>query len=233
MNLLEQTRKAIVIGATGMVGQQLVTGLLEQHPYTEVVILVRESLKLTHPKLKQVVVNWDELEKYESAFYQADDLFCCLGTTIKKAGSQAAFRKVDLEYPVTAAKIAERHGIKQFIGISSMGADAKSRVFYSRTKGQFEEEVKKTGIPSVHFVRPSLLLGERKEHRTGEKMGEILLGLLDPLLKLGKGQNYRAIPGSLVATAMIRIALQEQKGIHIYSNQKIREIAEAQPLSQK
>ncbi|WP_454192673.1 oxidoreductase [Paenibacillus sp. Marseille-Q7038] len=229
--MLEQARKAIVIGATGMVGQQLVTQLLEQKPYTEVVTLVREPREFTHPKLKQVVVNWDELEKYESAFHQADDLFCCLGTTIKKAGSQAAFRKVDLEYPITVAKIAERHGIKQFIGISSMGANAKSRVFYSRTKGQFEEEMKKTGIPSVHFVRPSLLIGDRKENRTGEKIGEVLLGWLDPLLKLGKGQNYRAIPGSLVAAAMIRIALREQTGIHVYSNQKIREIAEAQPRS--
>lgn len=231
--MLEQARKAIVIGATGMVGRQLVTQLLEQQAYSKVVILVREPLEVIHSKLNQVIVNWDELQEHESAFHQADDLFCCLGTTIRKAGSQAAFRKVDLEYPVTAAKIAKRHGIKQFIGISSMGANAKSRVFYSRTKGQFEEEVKKTGIPSIHFVRPSLLIGERKEHRTGEKMGEILLGFLDPLLKLGKGRQFRAIPGSLVAVAMIRIALQEQKGIHIYSNHEIREIAEGQPLSQK
>lgn len=231
--MLEQTRKAIVIGATGMVGRQLVTQLLEQQAYSEVVILVREPLEVTHSKLKQVIVNWEELQKHESAFHQADDLFCCLGTTIKKAGSQAAFRKVDLEYPVTAAKIAKKHGIKQFIGISSMGADPKSRIFYSRTKGQFEEEITKIGIPSVHFVRPSLLIGERKEHRTGEKMGEILLGFLDPLLKLGKGQQFRAIPGTLVAAAMIRIALGKQTGVHIYSNQKIREIAETHSLSQK
>lgn len=231
--MLEQARKAIVIGATGMVGKQLVRQLLEQQAYAEVVILVREPLEVTHAKLKQVVVNWDELEKYESAFHQTDDLFCCLGTTIKKAGSEVAFCKVDLEYPVTAAKIAERHGIKQFIGISSMGADAKSRIFYSRTKGLFEEEITNIGIPSVHFVRPSLLLGERKANRAGEKMGGIFLRWLDPLLKLGKGQNYRAIPGALVATAMIRIALREQPGVHIYSNQKIREIAEAHPLVQK
>ena len=231
--MLEQARKAIVIGATGMVGKQLVRQLLEQQAYAEVVILVRKPEEVTHAKLKQVVVNWDELEKYESTFHQTDDLFCCLGTTIKKAGSEADFRKVDLEYPVTAAKIAERHGIKQFIGISSMGADAKSRIFYSRTKGQFEEEITNIGIPSVHFVRPSLLLGERKENRAGEKMGEIFLRWLDPLLKLGKGQNYRAISGALVAIAMIRIALREQPGVHIYSNQKIREIAETHPLVQK
>ncbi|WP_249435808.1 oxidoreductase [Paenibacillus sp. Marseille-Q4541] len=224
---MESTRKAVVIGATGMVGKQLVTQLLEQHTYAEVIILVRKPTEMTHPKLKQqVVVNWDELQEYEAVFQQADVLFCCIGTTIKKAGSQEAFRKVDLEYPVAAAKIAYRHGVRQFIGISSMGANSQSRIFYSRTKGQFEEEIAKIGIPGVHFVRPSLLLGERKERRAGEKFGEVILRWMDPLLKLGIGQNYRAISGTMVARAMICIARRDQTGVYHYSNQQIRKIAE-------
>ncbi|MCM3784748.1 NAD(P)H-binding protein [Neobacillus mesonae] len=221
-------RKALVIGATGLVGKQLIAQLLEQEEYEQVTALVRKKLPLSHPQLIQFVVNWDHLESDTAVFENTDDLFCCMGTTIKKAGSQQAFRKVDLEYPVTAAKLALDHGAKQLIAVSSMGADSASRIFYSRTKGEFEDEIARLGYRAVHFLRPSLLLGEREEKRTGEKLGEWVLKGMDPLLRKGTGQEYRAVPGAFVAKAMIRVALRDQTGVYRHSNRIIWKLASSE-----
>ncbi|WP_440115871.1 oxidoreductase [Paenibacillus sp. QZ-Y1] len=218
MNSLE--RKAIVIGATGLVGDLLVRSLLQNPAYSRILVLVRRPLELEHPKLEQHVVDWEHLEDQGHLFRGIDDLYCCLGTTIKKAGSQENFRQVDYHYPVQAAKLAKEQGVSQMLVISSMGAAAGSRVFYSRTKGEMEEALSAVGFRSLHVFRPSLILGDRKEKRLGEQLAARTMKFLDRWMK-GRVDKYRAIHASTIARAMINIALVRTKGNHVYSNDVI------------
>lgn len=212
---------AIVLGATGLVGGLVVKELLNREEYDEVKVLVRRPLEIEHSKLTQIVLNWDELDQHADAFVQVRDVFCCLGTTIKKAGSQESFRQVDFEYPVLAAKLAHQAGVRQFLSVSSMGADSSSRIFYSRTKGELEEALTELKLPSVHLFRPSLLLGVRGEKRFGERVGAWFMSNFDFLFR-GKALKYRAIPAETVAHAMVNIAVAGTPGVHIYPNDVIR-----------
>lgn len=218
MNRLE--RKAMVIGATGLVGELLVQNLLEHPAYSLVRVLVRRPLELQHPKLEQHVVDWEQLERQDHLFDGIDDLYCCLGTTIKKAGSQDNFRQVDYHYPVRAATIAKQHGVLQMLVISSMGASAGSRVFYSRTKGEMEDALSDIGFPSLHIFRPSLILGDRNEKRFGEQMAAYAMKFLDRWMK-GRADKYRAVHAATIAQAMANIALVQTQGNHVYSNEVI------------
>ncbi|MEO2255494.1 oxidoreductase [Paenibacillus amylolyticus] len=218
MNRLE--RKAMVIGATGLVGELLVHHLLEHSAYSLVRVLVRRPLELQHPKLEQHVVDWEQLARNNHLFDGIDDLYCCLGTTIKKAGSQDNFRQVDYHYPVRAATIAKQHGVSQMLVISSMGASASSRVFYSRTKGEMEDALSDIGFPSLHIFRPSLILGDRNEKRFGEQMAAYAMKYLDRWMK-GRADKYRAVHAVTIAQAMTNIALVQAKGNHVYSNEVI------------
>ncbi|WP_413374903.1 oxidoreductase [Paenibacillus taichungensis] len=213
-------RQALVIGATGLVGELLVRSLLQNPAYGRIRILVRRPLELEHAKLEQHVVDWEQLEEQTDLFRDVDDLYCCLGTTIKKAGSQENFRQVDLHYPVKAAILAKEHGVSQMLVISSMGADAGSRVFYSRTKGEMEEALSAIGFRSLHIFRPSLILGDRKEKRLGEQLAAHVMTFLDRWMK-GRVDKYRAIQASTIARAMMNIALVQTKGNHVYSNNVI------------
>ncbi|WP_340031782.1 oxidoreductase [Paenibacillus sp. FSL K6-1122] len=218
LNRLE--RKAMVIGATGLVGELLVQNLLEHPAYSLVRVLVRRPLELQHPKLEQHVVDWEQLERQDHLFDGIDDLYCCLGTTIKKAGSQDNFRQVDYHYPVRAATIAKQHGVLQMLVISSMGASAGSRVFYSRTKGEMEDALSDIGFPSLHIFRPSLILGDRNEKRFGEQMAAYAMKFLDRWMK-GRADKYRAVHAATIAQAMANIALVQTQGNHVYSNEVI------------
>ncbi|MFJ2046995.1 MULTISPECIES: oxidoreductase [Paenibacillus] len=213
-------RQALVIGATGLVGGLLVRSLLQNPAYGRIRVLVRRPLEMEHPKLEQHVVDWEQLEEQKDLFRDVDDLYCCLGTTIKKAGSQENFRQVDFHYPVKAAKLAKEHGVSQMLVISSMGADAGSRVFYSRTKGEMEEALTDIGFRSLHIFRPSLILGDRKEKRLGEQLAAHAMTFLDRWMK-GRVDKYRAIQASTIARAMMNIALVQTNGNHVYSNDVI------------
>ncbi|SHN79554.1 NAD(P)H-binding [Paenibacillus sp. ov031] len=213
-------RQALVIGATGLVGGLLVRSLLQNPAYGRIRVLVRRPLEMEHPKLEQHVVDWEQLEEQKDLFRDVDDLYCCLGTTIKKAGSQENFRQVDFHYPVKAAKLAKEHGLSQMLVISSMGADAGSRVFYSRTKGEMEEALTDIGFRSLHIFRPSLILGDRKEKRLGEQLAAHAMTFLDRWMK-GRVDKYRAIQASTIARAMMNIALVQTNGNHVYSNDVI------------
>lgn len=180
-------------------------------------------MDLEHPKLKQTIVDWDKLEQYKEQFEGVHAVFCCLGTTIKKAGSQAQFERVDLDYPLKAATIAKDNGVKQFLSVSSMGANAKSRNFYSRVKGRTEEGLIAIGFQGLHLFRPSLLLGQRDEFRLGEQIAAVAMKSLG-FLMVGKAAKYRAIPGATVAKAMVNIALADTQGYHIYTNEVIHVI---------
>ncbi|SEO97905.1 MULTISPECIES: oxidoreductase [unclassified Paenibacillus] len=213
-------RQALVIGATGLVGGLLVRSLLQNPAYGRIRVLVRRRLELEHPKLEQHIVDWEQLEEQKDLFRDVDDLYCCLGTTIKKAGSQENFRQVDFHYPVRAAKLAKEQGVSQMLVISSMGADAGSRVFYSRTKGEMEDALSAIGLRSLHIFRPSLILGDRKEKRLGEQLAAHAMTFLDRWMK-GRVDKYRAIQAATIARAMINIALVQTNGNHVYSNDVI------------
>lgn len=216
-------RIAMVLGATGLVGRAVTEELLNREGWDEVRVLVRRPIELEHPKLKQTIVDWDKLAQYKEQFEGVYAVFCCLGTTIKKAGSQAQFEKVDLGYPLNAAVIAKENGVKQFLAVSSMGANAKSRNFYSRVKGQVEEGLIAAQFQGLHLFRPSLLLGQRDEFRMGEQIGTVAMKALD-FLMVGKAAKYRAIHDTTVAKAMVNIALADTHGHHIYTNDVIHVI---------
>ncbi|WP_310831213.1 oxidoreductase [Paenibacillus pedocola] len=216
------TRVAVVLGATGLIGKAVTRELLTGE-WDEVRVLVRRPLELNHPKLKQIRMDWEQLGQYKEQFAGVSAVFCCLGTTIKKAGSQKQFERVDLEYPLEAAAIAKASGVKQFLVVSSMGASSKSRNFYSRTKGRTEDGLTAVGFHGLHIFRPSLLLGERAEHRLGEQVAAVIMKALD-FAMVGKLARYRAIPGDKVAKAMVNIALANTGGVHIYTNEVIHVI---------
>jgi uncharacterized protein YbjT (DUF2867 family) len=218
-------KSALLVGATGLVGGHCLRLLLEEPSYTNVVALVRRSLPITHDKLVQHVIDFDELGTL-GEILSADDVYCCLGTTIKKAGTQEAFRKVDFDYPVKLAAFAQHCGAKQFIIITALGADPHSRIFYNRIKGEVEEAIAKISFDAIHIFRPSLLLGDRTEHRAGEKAGAVIMSVLKYAM-IGSFKKYRAIQASDVAKAMVHIAQKNLKGVNIFDSQLIQEIADS------
>lgn len=217
------TKIAIIIGSTGMTGSHLLKILLTSGIYEKVISFVRHSTKISHPKLVQHVVDFDQPESYQDLI-EGNDMFCCLGTTIKKAGSQEAFEKVDLKYPIQFAKIAASKGVKQYSIISSIGANTKSSNFYLRTKGKCEEELRKLAFQSISIFRPSLLIGNRKEFRLGEKVGEYMMKVFS-IFFLGKIKKYKPVKSKNVAYAMYSIAQSNTVGYHIYESDEISDIS--------
>ncbi len=215
-------RTALVVGATGLIGGHLLNYLLENETYSEVKALVRRPLEREHPRLTQVVVNFDDLQAHETDM-QVNDVFCCLGTTIKKAGSQKAFRKVDYDYPLDVARLAARQGAQQYLIVTALGADKNSLIFYNRVKGEVERDLIKIPFKSIHIMQPSLLLGQRAESRLGEQLGEVVLGAASVLLR-GPLKKYRAIEGRVVAFAMQHLATQLWAGVHVHESDKIQEV---------
>ncbi|MGX5817557.1 NAD(P)H-binding protein [Chitinophaga lutea] len=202
---------AIVIGATGLVGTQLTLALLKDGAYDHVRTVGRKPFPLSDPKLENVVIDMADDNALREAL-QGDVLFCCIGTTIKKAGSQAAFRAVDFDIPLRAATLSRENKVRQFHLISAIGARAASSNFYLRTKGEVEEALMKTGFPSLFIYRPSFLMGDRKEVRFGEQAAL----LLSPLMKLflhGSLRKYRPVKAATVAQAMIGNAKRGTQGV--------------------
>jgi len=217
-------KTALVAGASGLVGRELLQFLLERPVYAEVHLLVRQLLPLTHPKLVQHVVDFDHLDRHRELF-GVDDVFCCLGTTIKVAGSQAAFRRVDYEYPLALAQLAQAEGAQQFLLITAMGSDPQSKIFYNRTKGEVEQAIGALALPALHIFRPSLLLGDRQEFRLGERISAVLMKGLG-FLFVGGLAKYKAIAGRTVAFAMYLAAQQRRTGSHVYESHRIAQLAQ-------
>jgi uncharacterized protein YbjT (DUF2867 family) len=212
-------KTALLAGASGLTGGYLLNLLLESPEYSSVIAYVRKSSGLTHPKLKEIVVDWENLQEPVAA----EDVFCCLGTTIKKAGSQEAFRRVDYDYPLQLAQIQLRGGSQQFLLVSAMGADAKSAIFYSRVKGELENALQSIGYKSLHIFRPSFIAGPRKESRTGEKIGLAIFSLLSPLF-IGPLKKYAPIHAEHIARAMLRTAQKVVSGTKVYDSAVTNEI---------
>lgn len=213
---MPENRSALLLGATGLIGSFLLQRLLESDRYARVAVWARRDIGKTHAKLKSEIVDFDRLHERH---VEAEDVFCCLGSTIKQAGSQAAFRRVDYDFPVALAIAAAGGGARRLLVVSALGANPDSRVFYNRVKGEMEIAVRAAGVPTTIFFRPSLLTGPRAEVRRGERIGEAIGSLLGPLL--GK---YRPIAADTVAAAMLRSALADRHSGVIESGE-IRKIA--------
>lgn len=216
-------KTALIIGSAGLIGSHLLDLLLESAEYEKVITFVKRDSDIQHPKLKQHIINFDKPETYKELVV-GDDFFCTIGTTIKNAGSKDAFRKVDFGYPKEFAIIAMQNKVKQFLIVSSLGADANSGNFYLKTKGEIEDFLKKCSFESTVIVRPSLLLGNRKEFRLGEKIGAFFMKLFS-FLVIGKIKKYKPIESETVAKAMFSIAQKTFKGFQIIESDTIQEIA--------
>lgn len=212
-------RIALIAGATGLVGRELLSLLLDDADVAEVVALTRRPLATPHPKLQQGIVDFDQLEGF--ALPPVDDFYCCLGTTMARAGSRAAFREVDLVYPVAIARMALASGATRCLFVSAQGADPRSRIYYSRIKGEAEGELTRLSFRTVWVFRPSLLSGERPEFRAGERITLALAQPFSPLIPA----RYRPIAASDVARAMHACAKGREAGCFVIESDEIRRIA--------
>jgi uncharacterized protein YbjT (DUF2867 family) len=212
-------KTALIAGASGLIGSQLLPLLLASDRYAKVVAVGRRPLPIVHPRLEQRILDFDHLEQHRFDLI-ADDVYCCLGTTMRQAGSKKAFYTVDYLYVVKLAALTAGNFAAQLLVVSAMGADEKSRIYYNRVKGEMEQAVSQTPFRAVHLFRPSLLLGERSEQRAGERLGAALLRVLRPVLR-GPLRRYRAIEAATVARAMLRAAEQNSTGIQVHTSDAI------------
>ncbi|AKT38125.1 oxidoreductase [Chondromyces crocatus] len=217
-------RIALLAGATGLIGGHLLRQLLDGGGYDRVISLGRRTLPDTHPRLEQRVVDFGALSA--EAFEGVTDVFCALGTTMKQAGSEAAFRKVDHDAPLALAELSSKAGAQQFLLVSSVGADAGSVTFYLRVKGEVERDVAAVPFASVHIFQPSMLLGERGTHRPAEAIGGAVMRGVQGIM-LGPLKRYRPIEASSVAAAMSEAARRGKPGRHVYQYEEIVAFAAA------
>lgn len=200
--------KALILGATGATGKELVKALLLDDQFQEVHTFVRHELKIDNPRLKTHIVDFDQPESWEN-LVQGDVAFSCLGTTLKAAGSKEAQRKVDYNYQLNFAEAAKKNGVEDFILVSSYGANAKSKIFYNRMKGELEEAVKNLNFEKITLFQPGML--ERKE---SERLGEILaVKLFKFVNKLGLLKSQEPLPTEILAKAMVNAAKIKSKGL--------------------
>ncbi len=218
------SRTAVLVGSSGLVGGCCLERLLYEPEYSRVILLVRREALIRHPKTEERLVSFDQLETVE--FEPGADVFCALGTTIRKAGSQAEFRKVDLDYPVALANRALQLGAQRFIVVSSVGANASSSNFYLRTKAEMEQVVRTLPFPAVHIFRPSFLVGVRREWRPAEAVGAAVSPIFRFLL-LGRLRRYRPVEAHTVAAAMLAAALGPATGANVYRYDDMLELASA------
>jgi len=207
-------RTALVAGASGLVGGHLLQLLLADAAYARVITLARRQLDARHAKLDQRVLDLGALDAVADPPH-VDDAFCCIGTTIKKAGSQEAFRRVDHDYVLAFARAGQRAGARQFLLVSALGADPASRIFYSRVKGEIEQAVRQLPYEGIQIFRPSFLMGERTEVRVAERIGVPIARALAPLL-FGPLRRYRPIDSANVARAMVQIAKEAPRGPNVF-----------------
>lgn len=207
-------RTALIAGGSGLVGRSVLQRLLQDPAYAEVRLLTRRPLDLQHPHLRILLSDFRELGAL-GAELRADDVFCCLGTTLRSAGSREAFADVDYRMVVELAQASHAAGAQQFLVVSAAGASEHALAYYSRVKGRMEKAVSALGFEAVHILRPSLLMGERAEHRPGEAFAQKLAPLLTALTP-GPLRRYRPVAAEDVAEAMVRLALRGESGVHTH-----------------
>jgi uncharacterized protein YbjT (DUF2867 family) len=210
-------RTALVAGSTGLIGKQLVNLLVVDPLYDSVIALSRKPLDIRHPKLKNLIVDFDQLATYAEEL-GANDVFCCLGTTMKRAGSKEAFWKVDHDYALNLAKITRQRGAQKFHLISALGANRNSSFYYNEVKGKLEEAIGEAGFRAYHIFRPSLLLGPRQEQRPAEEAAKKVYRMFNFLIP----EKYKAIESEKVARAMVHFAKADAHGTFIHTSSDLQ-----------
>ena len=218
---IEGVKKAILIGATGLIGKALVRALREDTDYSEVLLIARKKIENLPAKFKLIQINFDEIEKYKNEM-KGDVLFSTLGTTLKTAGSKEAQYKIDFDYQFNVAKITSENGVKNLVLLSSAGANSKSSIFYSRMKGELDEAVQKLKFDHISIIRPSMLVGKRKEFRLSEKIFTPLAYIVNII---PFARKYRPIKDSIVAQAMINAVKSNKSAYKIYELGEVFELA--------
>ena len=211
--------KALIVGATGLIGKQVLE-LLNNDPEIEKVVSLNRNKEAVGGKINHQKIDFDHLKEVELK-EEYDLAFCCLGTTIKIAKTKENFKKVDYQYVVDFAELAKENGVKSYSVISAMGANAKSGIFYNKVKGEMEEALQKVGIKGLLILRPSLLLGDRKESRFGEKVGEVVMFLLKPFF-IGSWRNYAAVKSEYVAKTMVHATKAQPFGLRLFSSAEFK-----------
>ncbi|WP_299986444.1 NAD(P)H-binding protein [uncultured Pontibacter sp.] len=220
-------KTALVIGATGLVGKQLVQQLLADERFNNVIVFGRRSLGIANNKLQEHLIDFDKPEEWQQ-LVKGDVFFSTLGTTLKQAGGQNEQYKVDYHYQYKFAEAAAQNGVLAYVLVSSSGADPGSLIFYSRMKGALEEAVKKLDFKSINIIQPGLLHGDRQESRTGEEIGYKVMHFLD---KLGIAGKYKPYEDRVVAQAMVNAGIAAQPGVYTYTLGEVFKLAEREHLS--
>lgn len=212
-------KNALIAGATGLVGSELVSFLVKTEYYNSVHVIARRPFDLEHLKLTSHNIDFEKIEAFKPDAL-INDVYICLGTTMKKAGSKENFRKVDYDYVVELAKWALKNNVEKLSVISSIGADPKSKNFYLRTKGEMEETLKDLHLPFLTILRPSLLLGNRKEYRVSERIASVMMRPLSKLM-IGKLRKYRAVNAKEVAHTMFYYSIHSRDAFQLITNEHI------------
>lgn len=219
---------ALLAGASGLVGSYVLEGLLDAPDFSRVYAVTRRPLGRDHARLANRIVQFDKLESQLKGL-SCNVAFCCLGTTIRDAGSEEAFRRIDIDYVLAFARAARAAGAQRFVIVSAAGADSRSRLFYLRTKGEMEEAVAGLGFACVDIMQPGLLFGMRRQLRPVELLSMLVMPLINPLL-MGSQVAKRGISARDVATAMISAARSGRKGVYRYTYPAIRALAKVRPV---
>jgi uncharacterized protein YbjT (DUF2867 family) len=212
---------ALVVGATGLVGNQLLKQLLQDSRFDCVVVFTRRDTGITNSKLQQHIVDFDHPENWKKLLF-GDVLYSALGTTLKTAGSKSEQYKVDYTYQYNIAKYAAAQGVRKYVLVSAAGSSPDSKIFYSRMKGELERDIKKLPFETIHILRPGMLEGNREHKRAGEQLGATIMKAVALLPGLGA---LKPVKGTEVAKAMINLAFKQGEGIHSHGMSAIFRLA--------
>ena len=212
------SRTALIVGTSGLVGSELMKLLMDSKDYDQIISIGRAILGYSNERVQEIQADFNQLNELDLP--HVDDVFCCLGTTIKKAGSQDNFKRVDLDFVISTAQLGLKNGASNMMVISAVGADEKSSFFYNRVKGEMERKIQELQFDSVYIFRPSMLEGNRNEFRFGEKLGTFVMKVFSWLF-FGKLKRYKIVPAIKVAHSMIVHALKNSSGRHIIESEEI------------
>ncbi len=220
-------KTATIIGATGLIGSYLLEQLIQDESFNVIRLLVRRPFKNENSKIEVKLIDFTDYESFKLGIEGSDVVFCSVGTTQKKVkGDKEAYRKIDHDIPVKAARFCKETGCNNFLIVSSVGADAKSKNFYLRLKGEVENEIKNIDLKTVSVFRPSILLGNRKESRTGESIGQIAMQTFS-FVFINNLRKYKPIYAREVAAAMIYATKQQKTGISIYEYDEMKQMPQS------
>lgn len=221
-------KTAAIIGATGLIGSSILEFLLADPDYEKVTAIVRRPIDRAHPKLVVAVIDFHDKDAFRQGLVGSEVVFCAIGTTQQQVkGDKEAYRKVDYDIPVNAAMLSAELTVAQYLLVSSVGADKSSKNFYLSLKGEVEDIIRSYTIPYISIFRPSMLLGQRKEFRLGERLGQALMKALAFLIP----SKYKAIEAATVAAAMVQQSKQQKRGVQLFHYQEMKQAAEIYRMS--